>query len=282
MRDDSDLVTGDAVVLELHLATLASRGVAFVLDALVQVAVLLLTFLALLLTGLSDRSLAVAVLLSVLVLVRVGYPVLFEALNHGRTLGKMALGLRVVRDDGGPIRFRHALARGLAGAVVDFGPAFVWAVVGMGVSLCSSRSKRIGDFLAGTVVLRDRLPETPAPVLVMPPPLAQWASRLDLSGIDDGLALAIRQYLGRFHDLRPEAAHELGRAFTADVVAAIGTPVPEGVPDWAYLSAVLAERSARASRAAVPAVPAVPAVADSAPEPSAPEPRPENPFAPPS
>ncbi|QWF79130.1 RDD family protein [Amycolatopsis sp. CA-230715] len=273
---DSDLVTGDAVVLELRLATMASRGVAFALDALVQAAVLLLTFLALVLTGLTDESLAVAVLLSVLVLVRVGYPVLLEALNHGRTLGKMAMGLRVVRDDGGPIRFRHALARGLAGAVVDFGPAFVWAVVGMGVSLCSPRSKRVGDYLAGTVVLSERVPETPAPVIVMPPPLADWASRLDLSGLDDGLALAIRQYLGRFHDLRIEAAHELGRAFTADVVAAIGAPVPDGVPDWAYLSAVLAERSARAARPAVAPFDAAPVEARS------PEPRPENPFTPPS
>ena len=58
----------------------------------------------------------------------------------------MALGLRVVRDDGGPIRFRHALVRGLVGVVE------IWLTVGavaLVVSLASSQGKRLGDFLAG-------------------------------------------------------------------------------------------------------------------------------------
>ena len=94
-------------------------------------------------------------------LVFLGYPVAMETLTRGRTLGKMALGLRVVRDDGGPITFRQALVRGLVGLALErpglvllgFGPA-----LGMIVAMFSARGKRIGDMAAGTVVLQERLP----------------------------------------------------------------------------------------------------------------------------
>ncbi|WP_158885473.1 RDD family protein [Amycolatopsis anabasis] len=245
MQPESELVTGDAVVLELRLATLASRGVAFALDVLVQFAALFLFFLVLGAVGFADQALAIAVMLTLFVLVRVGYPVIFETLAGGRTLGKMALGLRVVRDDGGPIRFRHALARGLAGAIVDFGPVLLWSAVAIVVSLCSGKSKRVGDFLAGTVVIRERVPQASAPMLMMPPPLAPWASQLDLSGLNDDLALAIRQYLGRMAELRPEARDALGYQLAQEVGARLNAPLPPGVPVWAYLTAILAERRAR-------------------------------------
>src|SRR4051812_44965956 len=108
----SELVTGEAVVLDLRLARLASRGLAFALDVLVELAAMLL--FVLLLTsgtaGLDDALISsLALVGGVAVLVR--YPVLFETLSRGRTLGKLAFGLRVVRDDGGPIQFRHALVR---------------------------------------------------------------------------------------------------------------------------------------------------------------------------
>jgi uncharacterized RDD family membrane protein YckC len=242
------LVTGDAVVLELRLARLASRGLALAIDVLLQVALLLVGTVVVFVVGVGDDALRAAILLSLLVLVRVGYPVLAETLSHGRTPGKAAFGLRVVRDDGGPIRFRHALTRGLAGAIVDFGPVLVWSVVAVVVSLCSEKSKRVGDFLAGTVVVQERAPETPAPTIVMPPPLTYWAAQLDLSGLTDDLALAIRQYLARYQNLRPEARDALGYNLAQEVAGRIGAPLAPDVPPWAYLMAVLAERRTRAAR----------------------------------
>jgi uncharacterized RDD family membrane protein YckC len=109
---EPDLVTGEAVVVDLRVARLASRGVAAALDVLLQFAVLLSMLMAILVAGISDPAQTAAILLGVFVLVRVGYSVLFETLSRGRTLGKMTLGLRVVRDDGGPVRFRHALTSG--------------------------------------------------------------------------------------------------------------------------------------------------------------------------
>ncbi|WAL64814.1 RDD family protein [Amycolatopsis cynarae] len=246
MSVQPDLVTGDAVVLDLRLARLASRGLAFAIDLAIQAGMLGVCAVALAVADL-DAALTAAILLSLLVLVRVGYPVLFESLNQGRTPGKLALGLRAVRDDGGPLRFRHALARGLAGAIVDFGPVGLWSVVAVTVSLFSAKSKRVGDYLAGTVVIQDRAPEALAPSVVMPPALITWAAGLELSGFTDDLALAARQYVARYGEMRPEARDALGHRLVQEVAARIGAPSPPGAPPWAYLMAVLAERRNRAA-----------------------------------
>ncbi|SEF36166.1 Uncharacterized membrane protein YckC, RDD family [Amycolatopsis pretoriensis] len=247
MHEESELVTGEAVVLDLRVAKLASRALAMLLDVLVQFALLLGAFFVLTLTvpG-EDESLALTLILVFLVLILVGYPVLSETLSRGRSLGKMAVGLRVVRVDGGPIRFRHALTRGLAGFVIDFWALGVFGAVAVIVSLCSSDGRRVGDFLAGTLVIRDRVPESAGyPAIGMPPGLEGWAAQLDLTRLPDDLALASRQFLGRFGQLAPEAAHALGWSLAQQVGNALGTPVPPGVPPWAFLAAVLAERRNR-------------------------------------
>jgi uncharacterized RDD family membrane protein YckC len=245
MQPESDLVTGDAVVLELRLARLASRSIAFALDVLVQVTLLLLALLLLAGVGDVDGALLAAIMLTLGVLVLVGYPTIAETLSHGRTLGKLAMGLRTVRDDGGAIRFRHALTRALAGFFVDFWALGFLGVVAMTVSLCSEKGKRVGDFLAGTVVVRERAPEVTTAAITMPLPLAQWAAQLDLSNLPDDLALAGRQYLARYDKLGEPAREQLGHRLAGEVAERIGAPVPAWVPPWAYLSAVLSERRNR-------------------------------------
>ncbi len=103
----TSLVTGDAVPLDLRPAGFASRAVAFGIDFLVQFAALVASFLtlALLTKGNLDEALPVAIGLTLTVLTVVGYPVAFETLSRGRSLGKLALGLRVVSADGTPVRF---------------------------------------------------------------------------------------------------------------------------------------------------------------------------------
>ncbi|GAA5112407.1 RDD family protein [Haloechinothrix salitolerans] len=241
----SDLVTGEAVELDLRHARVASRGLAFAIDALLQFLVLVVLY-AIVFTGADvDLSLLLTIVFVIAVFVLVGYPVTCETLTRGRTLGKLALGLRVVRDDGGPVRFRHALVRGLAGFFVDFWALGLGGFVAVIVSLFSKTGKRVGDYLAGTVVINVRSPEPHVGEIGMPPPLAEWASQLDLSRVPDGLALAIRQYLGRFHTLAPESRAILGSRLVTEVANTTGTPCPPGVPPWAYLSAVVAERRNR-------------------------------------
>jgi hypothetical protein len=79
----------------------------------------------------------------------------------------------------------------------------------------------------------------------MPPPLAGWAVGLDLSRVPDDLALAARQFLGRAHELAPDVRDRMARSLAASLGAVTAPPPPPGTPDWAFLSAVLAERRRR-------------------------------------
>ncbi|MEU4835090.1 RDD family protein [Streptosporangium sp. NPDC023615] len=239
----SDVVTGEAVVLEVRVALPPSRAAALMIDMAVQIATLLgVSLLVGSLGLLSDPALTTMVYLSLSVLVIVGYPVIFETLTRGRSLGKLALGLRVVSDDGGPERFRQALFRGLAG-VLEF-----WILTGAPAlisSLISERGKRLGDIFAGTMVISERAPRQYGPMLYMPPPLAAWAATLELSRLPEQVAATARQYLLRWHDLSPAVQHEMGVRIATEMSAFVSPPAPPGAPPFAYLTAVLAERRRR-------------------------------------
>jgi len=240
-----DLVTGEAVVLDLRVAQLASRAVAFAFDVAVQFGLLLLV--SLLVPIGFDDALQTALALSLTVLVLIGCPTAVESLSRGRSLGKLVMGLRVVRDDGGAIRFRHALVRALGGFFVDFWALGLGGAVALFVSLFSPQGKRVGDYLAGTVVIHTRVPKQQVELATMPPQLAGWASGLDLSQLPDELVLAVRQYLSRYHELTEQARQDLGSRLSDDVGTAIRSPRPEHTHPHPYLSAVLAERRRRAA-----------------------------------
>ncbi|MFI7113374.1 RDD family protein [Nonomuraea sp. NPDC050227] len=239
----SEVVTGDAVVVEVRVAQMPSRALAFVIDMTVQLVVLIGAYMLLgAFAVVSDDAMLGAAMIVLLVLVMIGYPVLFETLSRGRSLGKLALGLRVVADDGSPERFRQALFRGLAG-LVEF-----WMFSGAPAlisSLVSQRGKRLGDIFAGTIVISDRGPRESGQAILMPPPLAAWAATLELSQLPEEVAQAARQYLMRWHDLTPQAQHDMGVRIATQTAAFVSPAAPAGVPPHAYLSAVLAERRRR-------------------------------------
>jgi uncharacterized RDD family membrane protein YckC len=242
----SDLVTGEAVPLEMRLAKVPSRALAIALDwsllALVGIPLAIATESAF--SG-ADPALRATVVLVGFITLFVGVPVLVETLSRGRSLGKLALGLRVVRDDGGPARFRHALTRGLAGVFADFLLTF-----GAGAIICSllnERGKRVGDVLAGTVVVRERAPAGSLPLPAIPPQLAGWATGLELSGLPADLALAARTYLTRYPQFAPAVRDQMGAHLAAEVAAVVTPAPPAGTPAWAYLAAVLSERGRRES-----------------------------------
>lgn len=238
------LVTGEAVAVELRPARLPSRALAFGIDLVVQVAILVaINLVGARTIGSADAALQAALALVALVLVAVGYPVLWETLTRGRSLGKLAMGLRVVRDDGGPIRFRQALVRGLAAFFVD-----LWltlGVVAVFVSLVSRRGKRVGDVMAGTIVLQERVPARQAGAPYVPRALEGWARQLDLSGLSDALALHARQFMARAPQFDPRVRENLGQQVAAAVAASVAPPPPPGTTGYDLVAAVLAERRRR-------------------------------------
>jgi uncharacterized RDD family membrane protein YckC len=243
-----ELVTGEAVALDIRVARLASRGLALFVDILVQLFVLYIGGIALgMIAAVADPAVTIALVLIVVVGVLVGYPAIVETLTRGRTLGKVALGLRVVADDGGPERFRQALVRALAG-FVEF-----WLLFGspaLIASLLNPRGKRLGDIFAGTIVIQERVPVNVflGPVAIMPAPLAPWAASLELSMLPDNVALAARQYLTRFWELAPKVRDEMGMRLIGEVLRYVSPPPPSGPRPEIVLSAVLAERRHREER----------------------------------
>jgi uncharacterized RDD family membrane protein YckC len=247
----SSLVTGEAVALDVQTAGVASRMLAALVDAAIQGGLLLGLFVAIGLFG-GDGSAASVAALSVSAFVTAGlvYPVMFETLMRGRTPGQAALGLRVVRDDAGPISFRQAFVRGLIGFVVER-PGVTFGAAAVVSSVLSSTGKRLGDLAAGTVVIQERVVTPRAPVAQMPPFLAGWAATLDLSQLGDDLALSVRTFLARSPSLTPAARHDLGTRLASAVLAAVRPEPPADTAAEAFLSAVLAERRLRAERAHV-------------------------------
>ncbi|MFD9093045.1 RDD family protein [Streptomyces collinus] len=245
----SELVTGEAVALELRPAKLPSRALAVLLDLVVAMVVYIAVTVALVAATASlDEAAQVALSIATFLLVLVGAPIAVETLSHGRSLGKLAFGLRVVRDDGGPIRFRHALVRGAIGVVEIL---MTFGVVACIASLVSARGRRLGDVFAGTLVVRERIPVGRAGVVPPPPPeLAGRFGKLDLSAVPDGLWLAVRQYLTRMQQLDPQVSWDMAQRIAADLSARTGAQPPQGVHPAAFLAAVVHERQAREARQA--------------------------------
>ncbi len=234
------MVTPEAVALEFTTANVGSRILAFVIDMAIVTAV---SFLGILPLALTDATLPEWLVASILIILipgwYFGYFTVSETLWRGRTVGKAALGLRVVTKEGGPVRFRHAAIRTLLG-LVDFG-------IGQGCFavlfiLLTRDNQRLGDLLAGTLVLRERsgLP-APAPVsFEVPAGLESFAATLDTSGLTTGQYQAIRAFLLRAHSLPAQTRASLALQLASPLAERLRPPPPAGVPPEPYLGCVAA------------------------------------------
>lgn len=281
------VVTGDAVILDVQIAQVPVRAIAALIDITVVVICYIIGVVLWAITlSQFDSAFSAAVLIIFTVLAVVGYPVIFETATRGRSLGKLAMGLRVVSDDGGPERLRQALFRALSGVVE------IWMLTGGPAVICSlisPKGKRIGDVFAGTVVITERAPKL-SPPPTMPPQLAWWAQSLQLSGLSSETAEMARQFLSRATQLQPQVRDQMAYRITSEVVSRISPPPPPGTPASLILAAVLAERHRRElerlqASAPPPIRPAPPEPALTYPSlPQAPPPpsAPPGPFTPPS
>jgi uncharacterized RDD family membrane protein YckC len=248
------MVTPEAVALEFRTANLGSRILAFLIDMVVVVAGILAGAFAVALLGeASDVVVPDWVALTiVLVLIPgwwLGYFIAFETLWRGRTLGKAALGLRVVTKEGAPVRFRHAAIRALLGLVDWFVLSGFFAVVFI---LFTRDNQRLGDLVAGTLVLRERSAlAPPAPVVFGPPPgLESYTSTLDVGGLGTEEYLGVRTYLLRAASLPPGPRSALALQLANPLAARLRPPPPAGVSPELYLHCVAAAYQQRQRLAA--------------------------------
>ena len=241
----SQLVTGDAVLLDLRPARVPSRLLSAAIDlTIVVVANIGWNYLVAEISGSAARVNALSI--AGAIVINFGYLITMETLTRGRTVGEYVLGLRTVRDDGGAIHFRQALLRGLAFWTVDFA---IWTGLcgGLICAAVNPQSKRFGDLMAGTIVIRTRAPRPPQPIPPVSDELRLWASQLELSGLSDSLVTASRHLVQRAPGLLKHTREQLSTDLARQVAAQTAPPPPPGLAPLDFLSAVVAERRHRAS-----------------------------------
>ncbi|WP_104117859.1 RDD family protein [Arthrobacter sp. B1805] len=240
----SSVVTGEAVVLELRPAGFAARGVSVIIDITAQIilAILLVLLIGRVFGGVLDPALTNALLLSVVVLLLLVVPVTVETVTRGKSLGRLVMGLRIVRDDGGAIRFRHAFIRGMVAILEIY---MLGGSLAFLVSLFNERFKRLGDLLAGTYSMRERVVATPRALAVMPPRLQQWSETADIGRLPDALARRMSQFLAEAPRLTPQARHRLSLDLAAEASHHVSPPPPGTTHPEEFLHAVIASRRDR-------------------------------------
>jgi len=223
------IVTPEAVELDLDAAGLASRFLAALIDIIVIWVLLFAVTVggsALAAAGANAGSggeiVAAIVTVVGVFAVLVIWPMAWEVATKGRSIGKMALGLRVVTVDGAPIRIRHALVRGLVGLVEI---VLFLGTLAVGVALASHRFRRLGDHLAGTVVVRERGAgaDRAFPRRFVPyPGWEAWSARLDATRLTADDYRLIRSFLLRAASLPVDARTRLGHRILHRVLPRAG------------------------------------------------------------
>ena len=254
-EDRITIQTPEGVDLDLTLAGLGSRFAARIIDELIKLAIIVALFAGVASLGASggvssavggndpmseEVLVAVAVVVVIVFLVNFFYEVLFETLASGRTPGKRATGLRVVRLDGRPVGFTASAVRNLL-RVIDMLP-FAY-VAGMVCILVTPRNQRLGDLAAGTLVARERKSAAPASERSLeadPTPAPAW----DVTSITAEESAAVRRFLERREGLQPDARARLAIQFAARLSPKVAGASDElGAEE--FLEGLVAAKSAR-------------------------------------
>jgi len=242
-EDRISIPTPEGVELELVLAGVGSRLVGALVDFLIKAVVLFALWLVSGAVASDDGGFLVALLIITSFLVLWGYDVAFETLASGRTPGKRAAGLRVVRLGGEPVGFLASAVRNLL-RLIDMQPGFIYAV-GAVTILFSRRNQRLGDLAAGTLVVRER--RAPLPFARPADPDFAAADRYaawDVSGVTAYELVTVRRFLERRWQLDPGARGRLGWELAERLRPKVAGAPPNLHPEQ-FLEAVAEAKAAR-------------------------------------
>lgn len=258
------IITPEAVLLDFELAGASSRALAYAVDFFIQlIALFVMILISSGLSIVSPTAALVFVLVS-LILVVLGYPTAMETLNNGRTVGRMVVKTRVVTVEGAPVRFRQAFIRALLGIVDLLATGGALAVVSV---LVTRRGQRVGDLVAGTMVLREAKDKGPTGAVVFYPPsyLAGWSQTVDTASLSNSTYQLVRDFVTRSEltdGARIAVADELAALVSEELPHAAKTPE---VPSMDYLTAVATATQIRANPHAMAPPPPVPGTRRPAP-----------------
>ena len=238
---DDFVRTGEAVTLDVKPASPPERFAAAIMDATTYfLCTFVLFFIAVKFSSLSGSMVRV-VIIAYLSTTMFFAPLIVEIATRGRSLGKWAFNLRVVRDDGGAITARHSAVRVATGIVEN------WATFG-GLAalteLMSSKGKRLGDLAAGTMVCSQGA-SVFYPPLVLPPGLEEWARTATILPLDDALVAEARTFLQSNRSLKTDVRAQVATSLAQHLSRRVQTPLPDGLHPEIVIAAVLVARRDR-------------------------------------
>ncbi len=217
-----EIETPEQVIFSYTVAGVGSRAAAAIVDYLLMIAgFLLIAILWSVVASLLDvkndpfgkmlGGWAVAFLILALFGVQVGYFMVFEAIWDGQTPGKRRLGIRVVQDGGFSVSVGASAVRNVA-RILDMQPGLAYAV-GIASAAISPSGKRLGDFLAGTIVVQEKLVHI-APVTTALTPASE-GSAMVTAALTDREYEVLERYLARRSALAPERRRAIAEQLMA-------------------------------------------------------------------
>lgn len=246
IRQD-EVLTGEAVALDVQPVGFFLRALGLLIDVVVAIAAFVLFALVslwLVSEGILDGSVMRILSIVVAVLAMVVLPTAVETATRGRSLGRLAVGGRIVRVDGGASGFRQAFIRALVGVFE------IWLTLGAVAAMVGAftpRSQRLGDLLAGTYSERTRTPALPPYEPGIPPVLSGWAPIADVARLPDRLARRTAQFVRNAANMEPVARDRLAASLAAEAAPHV-SPVPSVDPET-FLRGLVAVRRDRELRA---------------------------------
>jgi len=236
--------TPEQIALELPIAGVGSRFLALAVDTLLQLfvgtigAFALAIVLPLALSVAPDwlRMLGPAVAIFFLYAIYWGYFAVFEIVTSGRTPGKRVAGIRVIKDNGRPLRAYEAIARNFL-RVIDFLPAmYAFGVITM---LLNRNSKRLGDFVAGTIVVHDKPLDIVATDWGTTLTAAETIGAHQAAQITAQELVLVESFLRRRLELDPLVGDDMAAQIVRRIGDRAGTP-PPGMTNVEFLESLAA------------------------------------------
>ncbi len=237
--DKHTIETPEQLRLDFAVAGIGSRFLALVIDTLIQIAVLIATIVLIGILGVrGERSVWVIALASLgFFLLFYGYFAFFEILWNGQTPGKRAIGIRVVKDSGRPLTAAESIGRNLL-RTVDQLPLFY--AVGIASALLTSGNKRLGDLVAGSMVVRESSLAAIKPI---------WqATRAGNDAVLGGNALSIEDlalidaFLNRRNELDPDVRSRMAWQILSQLSPKLPSPPVPGSSTESILESLAWER----------------------------------------
>jgi uncharacterized RDD family membrane protein YckC len=245
--DGDPLMTGEAVALDLRPTGFGLRAGGAIIDVLVSIIAFVFIMIAASIvgaaTGVEETYYPIVSIVGIVLCTVVG-PAAIETLSHGKSLGRLAVGARIVRNDGGAAGLRHALIRAFVG-VLEF--YLTLGALAATSGLLTPKSRRLGDLLAGTYSQYERPGALPPAPFGAPLPLIAWTATADVARMPEALGRRIRQFLAQAPTLDPARRQYLARDL-ANEASPYVSPLPAIDPEL-FLAGVVVVRRERESAA---------------------------------